>query len=397
MIAASQLYSLHFKYLMSLLVIVALASGCSSSRVKSTNHVPIDRVTTEIAENLLLDIGIQLLDPGIDDAADSDEIIFPEVRKAESRFIAVKLMDTLQTSAAWGAVRVVPASNNNSDITVKGKILHSDGEILELAIEVFDAAGEQWFERKYKEYASHYAYDRKLVNGADPFQGLYNQIANDMLAFKRTLKDAEIKNVRAISELRFASDFSPSAFDDHLKQDKKGHITIVRLPAPNDPMLNRVRRIRERDYLYVDTLQDYYGTFVREMEEPYRTWRAESYDAVITQRELEGAATMRTISGIATIIGGIAAAGNSSGAGRVAGQVAIAAGGYMVKSGFEKRAEAKMHSETLIELGDSLEASIEPQIVELEDRTITLTGTVENQYQQWRELLKEIYKTETGL
>lgn len=388
-------HTLNFLCLMGLTC--SLLMGCSSQTVKTTNHVPIERVSSEIPEHLLLDVGVQLFDPGIDDAADSDSLIFPEIRKAESRYMPVLLVQTLQTSAAWGAVRVVPPANTNSDISVRGKILQSDGEILELAISVSDISGEHWFDRIYRENASHYAYNERLIKGADPFQGIYNQIANDILTYKRTLSDNDIDNLRTIAELRFARDFSPSAFSEHLSQSKDGKYTVIRLPSDQDPMLNRVRRIRERDYLFIDTLQDYYGTFVREMGGPYQTWRAESYDAVITQKELESQATMRTIAGIAAIVGGIAAAGNNSGAGRAAGQVAIAAGGYMVKSGFDKREEAKMHSETLIELGDSLEASIEPQIVELEDRTITLSGTVEGQYDQWRELLKEIYKAETGL
>lgn len=385
------------RYWLWVLVLGCLVSGCSSHKVKTTNHVPIDRITAEIPEHLLLDVGVQLFDPGIDDAADADGLIFPEVRKAESRYMAVVLAETLQVSAAWGAVRVVPPASSSSDVTVKGKILHSDGETLSLAISVYDVSGHHWFDRTYRESASHYAYNDRLVNGADPFQGIYNQIANDLLEHKKTLSERDIANLRTIAELRFARDFSPSAFSDHLSQSKDGQYAVIRLPAEDDPMLNRVRKIRERDYLFVDTLQDYYGTFVREMDGPYQTWRAESYDAVVTQRELEDEATMRTIAGVASIIGGIAAAGNNSGAGRAAGQVAIAAGGYMVKSGFDKREEAKMHSETLIELGDSLEASIEPQIIELEDRTITLSGTVENQYDQWRDLLKEIYKAETGL
>ena len=50
--------------------------------------------------------------------------------------------------------------------------------------------------------------------------------------------------------------------------------------------------------------------------------------------------------------------------------------------------------EALQELGDSLEASIAPQIIELEDRTVTLTGSVENQYKQWREILHGIYEVD---
>jgi hypothetical protein len=68
----------------------------------------------------------------------------------------------------------------------------------------------------------------------------------------------------------------------------------------------------------------------------------------------------------------------------------------VVKSGLSKRAEAQIHIEALAELGQSLEAEIEPQVIELEDRTITLTGNVEAQYQQWKELLRQMYALERG-
>jgi len=50
----------------------------------------------------------------------------------------------------------------------------------------------------------------------------------------------------------------------------------------------------------------------------------------------------------------------------------------------------------LQELGESLQSAISPKVIELDDRQIMLTGTVEEQYQQWREILMELYLTETG-
>jgi hypothetical protein len=35
-------------------------------------------------------------------------------------------------------------------------------------------------------------------------------------------------------------------------------------------------------------------------------------------------------------------------------------------------------------------------VIELEDRTVTLSGNVEEQYTQWRQLLLEIYEAEMG-
>lgn len=68
----------------------------------------------------------------------------------------------------------------------------------------------------------------------------------------------------------------------------------------------------------------------------------------------------------------------------------------MVKSGFDRTAEARIHIEALRELGESLESEIAPKVIELEDRTIMLNGNVEEQYAQWREILVEMYRTEIG-
>ncbi len=67
-----------------------------------------------------------------------------------------------------------------------------------------------------------------------------------------------------------------------------------------------------------------------------------------------------------------------------------------VVGGMKKREEAKIHVEALQAISASLDAEIEPHTVNLEERTITLTGSVNDQYTQWREVLREIYRTETG-
>lgn len=379
---------------LSLLTLV----GCATTEVRTTAYTPLTVEDTAIAENRLLDVGIVQFNAGLEqeEEPEEDELIFPELRRAESRYIAVTLADALQSSQGWGAVRVIPSERTNIDVTVSGEIVQSDGETLTVNVTVTDSRGQVWFTKQYTEQASHYAYDRKHPTEGDAFQGIYNRISNDMLTYRQRLSNHYIAELRTISEIKFAQSFSPNAFNRYLIQDEKGLYKLTALPADNDPMLVRVRQIRERDYLFVDTLQGYYDTFVKTMETPYQEWRAMSYEEVKQMRELKRKARNNTIMGVAAIVGGIAAAGAGGGAARQAGNVAVAGGGYLVKSGFDRRSEAKMHIEALQELGDSMEAEVEPRIVELEDRTVTLSGSVENQYRQWRELLKEIYEVETG-
>lgn len=379
--------------LLALLLLTSL--GCVNQTVKSTSVPTIATASETIPEDQLLDVGIAIFDPGIDDY-DGEQLIYPEVRKAEARFMPNQLSQAMQESGAWGAVRVVPDPERISDLSVHGTIVHSDGERLELKISAVDSRGYEWLEKKYIGKASSYAYRSTTRGSYDPFQAVYNTIANDLLKAQQKLRPEDRKSIRLVSELLFAQDFSPEAFDGYLGQSRSDVYLILRLPADNDPMLERVRSIRERDHVYIDTMQEYYNNFSGEMAGPYQDWRKLSYEEAMALQELKAESRRRLIAGAIAVAAGIAGASSSDGSSRAAGNVAIIGGGYLLKSGLEKRAEAEIHVEALEELGQSLEAEITPQVIELEDRSVMLNGNVEDQYSQWRELLADIYAAEIG-
>lgn len=378
----------------TLLFTALLVTGCGSTTVKSTAFEPLAQETALIPESRLLDVGVLTFDPGLDDV-EEDQSLFPEVRNAESRYFADQLVETLQRSGAWGPVRVIPSGDTVVDLYVRGKILHSDGERLALAIEARDTSGRLWLDKDYEEVVSSYAYDGRRKSERDPFQGLFNRIANDLLKKQHDLPPERAEELRLISELRFARRFAPDAYSGYLRDNRKGELEILRLPAANDPLLARIERIRRRDYLFIDTLQEHYNAFSRRMDKPYQTWRASSYEDVIAARELQRQSKARLIGGIAAVAAGIAAA-TGDGSSQVGGMMAAGAGGMLIKSALAKKQEAQMHIEALAELGQSLEAEIEPQVIELEDRTITLTGNAEAQYEQWKDILQQMYETERG-
>lgn len=384
--------------LLPALFAVLLLAGCNSPiQVKSTTYTPLKQEKTLIAEAELLDVGILAFNPGLDDLDKKEEAnILPAVRNAEAHYLATQLTHTIQDSAAWGAVRLLPSEQVITDIYISGAIQQSDGEKLALDITVRDSSGKRHYQKTYQALASRYAYERRKKLQRDPFQGLFNQIANDLVQWRQQLSGKQALDIRTISTLRFARDFSPEAFSQHLEENRKGQLKVVRLPAENDPILARIEPLRERDYLYIDTVQAYYDAFSQQMKEPYQTWRAESYDEVMAARELKRQSIQRTAGGVAAILAGIVASGSNSGAARASGAVAIGSGALLVKSGLGKKAEAQIHIEALAELGQSLEAEVEPRVIELEDQTITLTGNVQMQYQQWREILRKIYLNERG-
>jgi hypothetical protein len=75
----------------------------------------------------------------------------------------------------------------------------------------------------------------------------------------------------------------------------------------------------------------------------------------------------------------------------------IAGGVAGVISGYKKREEAKIHTESIKEISGSFQTEAAPLVVDVEGRTLRLTGTAEEQYAEWRRLLHELYKEETGL
>jgi uncharacterized protein YcfJ len=172
-------------------------------------------------------------------------------------------------------------------------------------------------------------------------------------------------------------------------------LEIQRLPAENDSLLERVKKIRERDYLYIDTMQDYYDGFSQQMHFAYQDFRSASYDSVVKGRQLNRQGNQRIIAGIGSILAGIYGRSQSETSTEAwASSATAAAGGFILKSGLEKKQQSAAENEKVAEMGASLDREIAPQVIALEDRTVTLTGTVQTQYVQWQQLMQKIYKQE---
>lgn len=375
------------------------AAGCVTHETRPQQRVKAIQAATEIPESQLLDVGVRLFEENLpkDEKKMEEEHIFAEVRKAEARFLPMQLRNTLEGTGQWGQVRVMPQDAEALDVYVSGKIIESTGQVLRAEITVIDATGRQWFQREYNQLADTRSYKDQTGKPRDPFQNMYNTLANDMLMYRQQMAAADLENVRRVSELRFASDLAPYAFSNYMTQDKKGVKQVVRLPSQDDPMLQRMDRIRERDYALLDTINEHYSLFAENMSEPYTNWRRYSYSELEAKDEAKRASITRKLLGAAAIVGGLVVGAEANTyAGQAAATGAIFGGAYAVKSGFDKGAEVKLHSDSLKQLGESFQAEVQPMVVEVEGRTLQLKGTAEEQYTEWRRLLKELYENETG-
>jgi hypothetical protein len=391
------------RYLLFLSLMILLA-GCSAigTHQNVDNDEQVQKSETEISEDQLLDVWIELFTPGaLPDDEDKASGLTKEIREAEARYMPLQLRDTMEKTGYWGAVRVVPQGTEGGELMVRGTIVVSDGENLELAITALDASGREWFSSTYEAEVSVEAYRSVEQPDQEVFQALFNAIANDLAAHRATLAPEDIVIVRRVAALRFADDLAPDAFAGYLKRSEDGRFTVVRLPALDDPMYRRVNAIRDRDFMLIDTLNGHFDNFYHEMQDPYAQWRKTRVEELTAMREIQRQARNRKLMGAAAILGAIAieALGGDSARASTGGlrNVMIVGGAYAIKTGFDKDSETTIHREAIEELGESFSSETRPLVVEVEGETHELTGSAEVQYSKWRSLLKSIYVTETGL
>ena len=188
-----------------ILLLALLLGGCAGapSRVPGATEerfTRLDKAQAEIPEQQLLDLWIELFEPGEASGAAA------EIRRAEARFIPIHLRNTLETTGYWGAVRVVPHGVEGAEILVRGAVLRSDADTLALRVTAEDARGRIWLSSVYEARSDLSDPAGSAGTAEELYQPLYNAIANDLARYRAQLAADEITKVRRLAELRFAAD-----------------------------------------------------------------------------------------------------------------------------------------------------------------------------------------------
>jgi hypothetical protein len=367
--------------------------GCATTRVGPTS---ILQAPQEIPEDQLLDVGIVVFTTEeMTPAAAQEQGTTPDIRKAERHFMAYHLKNTLQQSGHWGAVRVVPAQTDSVDLLVQGTIAASDGQALEVTVEARDAGGRQWLKKTYAAEATSASYSATVMGERDAFQDVYNRIANDLAEIRMALTPEMARNIRMVSQLRFAAGFAPEPYAEYLKKAGDGTVAVNRLPAENDPMMGRLLRIREREHMFVDALNQQYEGFYARMWPSYNDWRRSSLEERLAREKIERDALVRQVAG-ALLLAGAVALGAKRGEIGLPEVAMVVIGGQVIVNGYNLSKQAQIHSDAIKELSETFGSEMRPIVVEFEGRQYELTGPAEEQFKRWRELLREIYQTETG-
>ena len=319
-------------------------------------------------ESGLLDVGVVIFD--VDAEANTEAPgAYPRVRRVESVYLPVTLRRVLVDSGSWGAVRVVPQASALAHLTIETRVVESTGLRLQLRVFASDATGAVWVDQVYAMESSEDSYP--VGDGQDPFLPLYRRIAADLQAFRASLDDAQLRDIRRVAFLRYAASLSPDAFAGYLAQ-REGRYSLQRLPAEGDDMVARVDRIRNQEYLFIDTVDEQYTDLQRDMAPAYNLWRQYDREQIVHRAQYEQRVAGRDRSG---------KRGSFSAMQQVFNQYKV----------------AKIQEQDVRELAKGFDNETAPTVLEADGRIFSLTGTLDSQYREWRDILRRIFALETGL
>lgn len=350
----------------------------------SVGEVELQVALTPPPENIQLDVGIKVFANRLN-ASDYErfgEWVFSEIRENEVHYLPYVLRNTLLNANEWGAVRVLPEDDPSVDLQISGTVLRSDGERLEIEIVAVDSSGRQWLQKTYADTttlddypeATRYTPGNRFDPNSftDPFQDLYDQVANDLLAVRQALAMEELVNVKRVSEMVYASDLSPETFSHTLTETEDGLLTVNSLLAENDPMLARVSEMRLRHSVFIDTVDEYYEALYEEMQPSYVIWRRYSHDQIaedervsqqIAEYDIDNFESERTY--------------------------------LSLIQRYDRFRWSKIYEQEFRELAAGFNNELAPAILKLSEQVNGVSGPMTEQYSQWRKILRDLFKLET--
>ena len=367
--------------------------GCAQNAVPPTEEMPltapvgnVDLIVAQQAppEIQLLDIAVNVFDVALkkDETLEFGEWIFSEIRANETHYLPYTLRETLLRSNQWGAVRVLPESDPSVDLQVKAKVMASNGRRILVQVVAIDSSGRVWLNQEYLDLASETDFPNRTRYTAgqpfesdefvEPFQDVYNKINNALVKFRSTLTEQELVDLKRVSEMVYASDLAPESFDHNLVKTESNLLTVVSLPAEDDPMLRRVKEMRARHHLFIDTVDDYYGSLYENMRPSYAVWRKYSFDQI---NEASKAAESQY---------------DFENYGR--------SGGYLtLTQRYDRYRWSKIFELEYRDISASFNNEVGPAILELNERVHGLSGTMEEQYIQWTRILRQLFSLEAQI
>lgn len=293
-----------------------------------------------------------------------------ELLGAEQRYLPYLLKTTLAESGFWGAVRVTPGPDVTAELNCQGQVLTASAAELQLQLICRDALDRLWLDDRFEARIASDAYGQSALNGLDPYRPIMIRIANRLADAVALLPDEDRRRLNDAALLRYAQTLSPEGFGRFLALTADGLLQVQGLPSSSDPMIARVRRIRDSEYQFIDAMDEQYRLIYQQMKVPYQLWRQYQYEFEDYNTRLGD---------------------------RFSGVQGRAAGRYEVMlSTYKRYQDYKRNEDELSEMAQSLLRALSPTLGQVEGQVVELTGNLEQQYELWRSYLLRLYQAETS-
>ena len=406
-----------------LIMMIVTLSACQSTSNKNTRNAPLavgpnameqDSYSTAKAlpqSNIYLDVAVPVFDPGLPmdgNKVDYDELdemdIWPQLRRAEAKRFAVETKRAIAATRAFGSVSVVPDANTSADLYVLGTVLHSDSEFVRLEVTVVDSSGEPLDSEEFEHQVSKSYFRDALNKGKDPYQPVFDEVGDYVYRLLMDLSEQEKQTLKNTSLVRYAHYYSPEAFKDYLKVsiDRKNGTRFYKyelngMPAADDAMLQRIEVLRNQEMLFVDRLQDQFDVFQQSTDDPYHEWQRETLPEAVRAREARAERNAKAVVGTLGFIAALALGNNSNSTSTSVAKTAGALGSvWLLKDAYQANQNLKVASAVIDEMGQGLDLTLSPQVMEFNEQQVELSGTAAEQYQQWKAHLRKMYHLETS-
>lgn len=309
-----------------------------------------------------LDIGITI---SSDIPLQSGTAMEGAFRETEAQLLGAKQRRVFENAGQWGVVRLYPQPSLIPQLMLDMVVLQSDGRQLRVHAMLTGVHGDTLLSDTYLDYASSEGV--LSADNEDPFTDLFHRIHNDV-ATKVALMPESEDYLRQLSFLRYAQQLAPQAFEAYLSREGESW-QLLRAPAEQDPMYQRISKLREYELLFVDTIDEQLTSALREIDTAYRLWLRASKEQLdwLEKRRARG----------------VNAEGLADDSAFARHQAVYAA--YR---------SLKIHEQELFELVLDLESESRSTALEIEETVVTLEGTLEQQYREWREALAKIMMLE---
>lgn len=321
-----------------------------------------------------LNVSIAVFEPGIpDDPLDQQRLrVDANIREVEAILLPFMLRQVLVESDQWGAVRVLPTADPAAELLVSAEILRADGEALELNVRAVDAGGMEWLNNVYRSApATDIAQspDRVDLYG---YQALFESIAEDLRDARDSLDERTLSNIIDVSFLRYAYELAPNVFDGYVENTVDGRYVIRRLPAEDDPMSERIERVRDVEYRLIDTVDEKFQELHAEINAIYDLWL--DYRRQVASFQSSEVERVQTST------------------------ITAPSGSYeAIRTLYDNYKFARMQEQRRDSRAQAFTNEVGPTVERIESRVAELEQWLVQQYEEWRGILADIFALETGL